>query len=60
MATDRWERSGLKIENVGPTFLILTVLLGGKSLIKSLIMVCSHLIDCAYAFLSFKGFFVDQ
>ena len=45
MATDRQEKSSLKVKNVGPTFSILTVLLEGKSVKKSLIMVCSHLID---------------
>jgi len=32
MATDQWGKSGLKLENIGPTFSSLTMLLGGKSL----------------------------
>ena len=32
MATDEQERSGLKFDNVGPTFSSLTMLLGEKSL----------------------------
>jgi len=32
VATYVWERSGLKLENVGPTFSSLTMLLGRKSL----------------------------
>jgi len=32
VATYKKERSGLKLENVGPTFLSLTMLLGRKSL----------------------------
>ena len=32
MATEEQERSGLKLNNVGPTFSSLTMLLGGKSL----------------------------
>ena len=32
VVTDRWERSGINVENVGPTFSSMTVLLGGNSL----------------------------
>ena len=43
MATYRQERSGLKFENIGLTFSILTVFLGTK---------------CLMPFLSFERFFV--
>ena len=32
MATDEYEKSGLKFDNIRPTFSSLTLLLGGKSL----------------------------
>ena len=50
MATYEWEKSGVKLENVGPTFSSLTMLLGRKSL--KIIYLLK--IDSIVSFLSFK------
>ena len=50
------ERSGLSLENVGPTFSSLTMLLGRKSLkIIDLLEI-----DFIASFLCSEGYFVDQ
>ena len=60
MATDGEERSGLKFENVGPTFSSLTVLHGGKSL-KNYRLWFAHIRESEFMpFLSLKGYSVDQ
>ena len=59
---DRWEISGLKLENVGPRFSSLTVLLGGKTL-KNNWLWFVHILESEFmpfCLLLFKAYCVDQ